>query len=193
MCSINGGTRFPSLYQKRLTADPHVVEITEYGVIFISNMDFSLLRGSIMLTAADLMTTDVATVSPDATMDLAIHRLLDRGVSGLPVVDEDGRVLGIVTEFAMLAVAYDPTIRADPVRLHMTKSVIAVDETTPVLRIADLMVLHRIRRVPVTRDGRLLGLVSRRDVLRATAQCPPSSQSSSHDLARDDSRVEARS
>jgi signal-transduction protein with cAMP-binding, CBS, and nucleotidyltransferase domain len=54
--------------------------------------------------------------------------------------------------------------------MHMTKPVIAVDETTPVSRIADLMLLHRIRRVPVTRDGRLLGLISRRDVLRVTMQ-----------------------
>jgi CBS domain-containing protein len=128
------------------------------------------LRNSAMLIAADLMTTDVTTVSPETTMELAIELLLERGVSGLPVVDADGRVLGVITEFAMLAVAYDPVIRADPVRLHMTKPVIVVDKTTPVGRVADLMLLHRIRRVPVTRDGRLLGLISRRDVLRVTTQ-----------------------
>lgn len=140
-----------------------------------------------MLTAADLMTTDVATVSPDTTMQGAIERLFDQGVSGFPVVDADGRVLGVITEFAMLAVAYDPVIRADPVRLHMTKPAIVVDETTPVRRVADLMALHRIRRVPVTRDGRLLGSISRRDVLRLTTQSKPSSCG----FPREDAQVEA--
>jgi CBS domain-containing protein len=140
-----------------------------------------------MLTAADLMTTDIATVSPDTTMQGAIERLFDQGVSGFSVVDADGRVLGVITEFAMLAVAYDPVIRADPVRLHMTKPAIMVDETTPVSRVADLMVLHRIRRVPITRNGRLLGSISRRDVLRLTTQSKPSSRG----FPREDVRVEA--
>jgi CBS domain-containing protein len=123
-----------------------------------------------MLTAADLMTTDVVTVCPDTTMDDAIHLLLECAVSGLPVVDAQGLVVGIISEFAMLGVAYDPIIRTDPVRLHMTQPAITVEETAPVSRIADLMILHRIRRVPVTRDGRLLGLISRRDVLHAATQ-----------------------
>ena len=61
------------------------------------------LRNSAMLIAADLMTTDVTTVSPETTMERAIELLIERGVSGLPVVDADGRVLGVITEFATLA------------------------------------------------------------------------------------------
>ena len=123
-----------------------------------------------MWNAADLMTTEVTTVSPRMTLGQAIDVLVDEGVSGLPVTDGQGRILGIITEFAMLAVAYDPSVRADPVSEHMTREVISVEDDAPVSQIADLMILHRIRRVLVTHNGRLAGLISRRDVLRIASQ-----------------------
>jgi len=83
------------------------------------------------------------------------------------VVDNDGQVQGIITEFALLAIAYDANVVNEPVSKHMTKDVISVAHNDPVTKVADLFIVHRIRRVLVLQAGQLAGLISRRDLLRA--------------------------
>ena len=80
-----------------------------------------------MFAANELMHSDIVTVPPETTVGAAIDILSSSGVSGLPVVDREKRVLGIITEFAMLAITYDPNVASDPVSRHMTKDVISVD------------------------------------------------------------------
>jgi CBS domain-containing protein len=121
-----------------------------------------------MLTAQDIMRTDIITIPPDHTLREAVQVLLDHRISGLPVVDSDGRLLGIISEFALLAIAYDPPSRAMPVREHMTRHVISVTPDTPITKMADTFILHRIRRLPVIENEKLLGVVSRRELLGAT-------------------------
>ena len=125
-----------------------------------------------MLTAGAIMTSDLVTVRPDASVQEAIDVLLNQQISGLPVVEDDGRLVGVITEFALLAVAYDKRVKNHSVRHHMTRDVIAVDVDDPISRIADLCIVHRVRRVPVMKDGRLVGIISRRDVLRALIENP---------------------
>src|SRR5262245_24010769 len=72
-----------------------------------------------MLTARDIMTDAVITVRPTCTIQEAIELLLAERISGLPVVDDRGRLVGIVTEFALLAVAYDEKVLGDAVSQHM--------------------------------------------------------------------------
>ncbi len=120
-----------------------------------------------MFAANELMHSDIVTVPPETTVGAAIDILSSSGVSGLPVVDREKRVLGIITEFAMLAITYDPNVASDPVSRHMTKDVISVDADDRAQKIADLFVLHRIRRVLVQKDGKLVGVISRRDLLKA--------------------------
>ncbi len=120
-----------------------------------------------MLTARDIMTENVVTISPEASIQEAIEMLLTQEFSGLPVVDKDGNLVGIVTEFALLGLVYDDRIRGDSVAKHMTTEVITVDVNDPVSVVADLCIVHRVRRVPVMDQGRLVGLIARRDVLRA--------------------------
>lgn len=120
-----------------------------------------------MFAASELMNSDVVTISPETTVGAAIDILSKAGVSGLPVVDREKRVLGIITEYALLAIAYDPNIANDPVSRHMTKEVISVDADDRAKKVADLFILHRIRRVLVQKDGKLMGLISRRDLLKA--------------------------
>ena len=100
----------------------------------------------------------------------AIELLLSRGISGLPVATEGGHLVGVITEFALLAIAYDHEVQNQTVEQHMTKEVITVDASEPVNRVADLCIVHRVRRVPVMEGGRLVGLISRRDVLNALYQ-----------------------
>lgn len=122
---------------------------------------------SFMLTARAIMTEDVVTISPEDSIADAIELLLMQRISGLPVTDKGGHLKGIVTEFALLAIAYDHKVRQDKVGQHMTTEVLTVGPDDPISKVADLCLLHRVRRVPVAENGRLLGLISRRDVLRA--------------------------
>jgi len=119
-----------------------------------------------MLTAGDIMTRDLVTVRPDNSIEDAIDFLLTKEISGLPVTDDDGHLVGIVTEFALLAMVYDRHVKNQTVGQHMTRELITVDVDDPISRIADLCIVHRVRRVPVMEGGRLVGLVARRDVIR---------------------------
>ncbi len=120
-----------------------------------------------MLTARDIMTEGVITIRPSCTIQAAMELLLTERISGLPVVDENDRLVGIVTEFALLAVAYDEQILSDKVSQHMTTDLLTVDVDDTIRKVADLCVVHRVRRVPVMDGERIIGLIARCDVLRA--------------------------
>jgi CBS domain-containing protein len=125
-----------------------------------------------MLTAGSIMTPNLVTIRPEASIEEAIETLLSQEISGVPVVDGTGRLVGVITEFALLAVAYDHRVKNHTVAQHMTREVITADINDSLSRIADLCILHRVRRVPVLKDGRLAGLIARRDVLRALVDSP---------------------
>lgn len=126
-----------------------------------------------MLTASAVMTQDLVTIRPDATIKEAIDLLISKQISGLPVVDDDRRLIGVITEFALLAMVYDEKVQNHPVSQHMTREVITVEADDPINRIADLCIVHRVRRLPVMKDGRMVGLIARRDVLRAMHENAP--------------------
>ena len=117
------------------------------------------------LTAREIMTTAVVTVSPDTTVDDLAKLLADNSISGVPVVDYLGRVVGIVTEADILTSR--PGNRT--VQSVMTREVVAVSVDETLQEIAFLLSMRRINRVPVLEDGKLVGIVSRADVVRALA------------------------
>ncbi len=119
------------------------------------------------LTAQDIMNAEVGTVSPRCTVRNAIDKLMDLRVSGLPVIDDEQNILGIISEFSLLAVVYDGKVLEDPVEVHMTREVIWADPREPLTEIANRFISLRLRRMPVVSDGKLLGMISRRDVLRS--------------------------
>ena len=144
------------------------------------------------MRALDVMTTAVVTVSPDSTVQDVAKLMSERGISGVPVV-ENGRLVGIVSEGDLLHRAETGTERRtarrrwrwfdtsfeearDYIRAHgravrniMTREVISVDETTDLAEVATLMETRRIKRVPVLRDGMLVGILSRANLVRAVA------------------------
>jgi len=73
----------------------------------------------------------------------------------------------VITEYALLAIIYDHEVGQQTVASHMTKEVLTVDINDPINKVADLCIVHRVRRVPVMEEGCLVGLISRRDVLKA--------------------------
>jgi CBS domain-containing protein len=123
-----------------------------------------------MLTAKDIMTETLVTVRPEASIKDAIEMLISKEISGVPVIDNQGHLVGVITEFAMLAMVYDHEVQNQTVGQHMTREVITVNAEDPISRIADLCIVHRVRRLPVMRDGKLIGLIARRDVLTALYQ-----------------------
>lgn len=146
------------------------------------------------MLARDLMTKKVVSVPPDMPINEVAQVLLRNTISGVPVVDADGKVLGMVTEgdligrddaerharrdwwLAMLADGEElsPDFLKS-IRWQMNASdvmvspIIAVSEGTDAVEIARTLKAHRIKRVPVLRDGRLVGIVSRADLLEAVA------------------------
>lgn len=107
-----------------------------------------------------IMSGELATTTPDrSVLDLA-RELLDRGLGGMPVVDEHGTVIGMVSEYDVISK------RGQTVGEIMSRGVISVPDDAETAQVAGLMGLHGIRRLPVLRDGRLVGIVSRTDLLR---------------------------
>ncbi len=143
------------------------------------------------MNAADIMTPDVICAAPDTPLSELTGLMLKHHVGALPIV-EGGRIVGIVSESDLLhrveAVAEPRPSRwlqlmtstdrlaNDYTRSHgrkageiMTHDVVTVTDATPIAEIAHLLETRGIKRVPVTRDGRLVGIVSRRNLLQAMA------------------------
>lgn len=116
-------------------------------------------------TAKDIMTTKVVTVKPSTSIADAARLLVRRKISGVPVVDEKDKtkVVGILTEADLLAAPAGAKTVADV----MKKRVVSVNSNTPVDEIAQILVKKKIKRVPVIDGGKLVGIVSRIDVLKA--------------------------
>ena len=142
------------------------------------------------MRAMDVMTSEVITVGQNTSVQTVAKLLAERGISAVPVVDRENRVIGMVSEGDLLHRAETGTERrrswwldmmastnklaGDYVKSHsgkvrdiMTRDLISVTETTPVADIAVLLETNRIKRVPVVRDGKLVGIVSRANLVRA--------------------------
>ena len=121
-----------------------------------------------MLTAKDIMTPAVITVSPDDSMADAMEMIVEHKISGLPVIDHDGRLVGIISELDRIKlVGSDAEDMADTrVSDWMTHGVITVDQNATLNQVAELLVRASIQRLPVTNDGRVIGIVGRRDLVR---------------------------
>jgi len=119
-----------------------------------------------MRKARDFMSTGLTIATPELTIGEAVDELLSKRISGLPVTANDGTLIGIISEFALLTIAYDPESRHEMVADHMSTEVITVEEDADLTEIANAIIVHRVRRLPVVRDGKLVGIITRRDLLR---------------------------
>lgn len=113
--------------------------------------------------AKDIMTRDVITVSPTATVKNLAMTLIKNQISGAPVAGRNGRIIGVVSEADIVAK------KGKDVKTIMSKNIISVTEDTAVEDIAKLMTTHRIKRLPVMRGSEVVGIVSRADIVNAIA------------------------
>jgi CBS domain-containing protein len=118
-----------------------------------------------MSTAKEIMVRQVVSTRPSSTVEEVTRVLYHHGISGLPVCDDEHCVIGIVTEADILG----RTTGQDTVADIMKSPVFTVAEDTPLQEIAALLTERKIKRVPVVAEGKLIGIVSRADVVRALA------------------------
>ncbi len=123
-------------------------------------------------TAREIMTTQLVTLQPKMTVEDAIKTLLQHSISGAPVVDEDGKLLGVLSEFDCLRAIANEQFHEDHdesgvVEDLMTRGGETIGPEADLFQVAQTFVSLRVRRLPVLDGDRLLGQVSRRDVLRA--------------------------
>lgn len=122
-----------------------------------------------MKTAKDIMVPAVISVSSGTLLADAVELLVESGVGSLPVVDDDGRLVGIISESDRLEVLKNSSTLDENARVgeYMTCGVITVDQHANLNQIADLMMRVRIRRIPVVEGGQVVGVVSRTNLVRA--------------------------
>lgn len=119
------------------------------------------------MRAFDVMTAPTVTVQPDTAIEAAAALVAEQGVAMLPVVDDEEHVLGIVSGEDLLREELRAHPRAHQVREAMTSPAVAVAADMPVGEVARRLLGHHYRSLPVVHDGRIVGVVSRNDLLRA--------------------------
>jgi CBS domain-containing protein len=118
----------------------------------------------------DYMTPHLVAFKPDMDVLDAIHELVLQGIAGAPVVDEHGDLIGMLSEFDCMKVALNAGYYSDrggPVADFMSTEVQTVDAEMSIIDLAQKFLESGFRRFPVMKDHRLVGQISRRDVLRA--------------------------
>ncbi|KNG91923.1 CBS domain-containing protein [Pseudaestuariivita atlantica] len=144
------------------------------------------------MKAKDIMKTAVVSIRDDGTVEQAVNLMLENHISALPVLDSDNRLVGLISEGDLIRRLRDGgaerrswwlemfsgegdardyvKARSHRVADVMTRDLVTVDEGTLLSEIARTLETRRIKRVPVLRDGNMVGIVSRADLVRALAQ-----------------------
>ena len=120
-----------------------------------------------MFKASKIMTRSLVTVRENTSIQEAMNILVDNNIAGLPVVTEDMRLLGIVSEKDMLSLLYKPQSKKPKlVSEVMTRDVVHFNEFDDLFDICECFVENNFRRVPILAKGKLTGIISRRDIVR---------------------------
>jgi CBS domain-containing protein len=122
-----------------------------------------------MFETRTIMSTDVVSVSRHAPIEEVIELLVDRDITGIPVVNEDGTLAGIVTEKDILSLLSDLRYACGTVEQYMTRDVVAFDIDDDFIAVCECLMKNHFRRVPILADGKLVGIVSRRDIIKYIA------------------------
>ena len=124
-------------------------------------------------TVADIMASRLITLSPDMSIHEAINILLGKRISGAPVVDADGTLVGMLSKKDCLRIVFSSRYHDDrggPVRKYMSAPVETLDASLDLVSAVHRFLNSHYRRFPVLRDGRLVGQVSRYDILKSLTE-----------------------
>ncbi len=116
-----------------------------------------------MTTIREIMQSETIVVQPEDSVHHALELLIEHNISGLPVTDASGRIVGVLSEKDVLKVFYEP--EADTVSAVMTKDPTTISVDAPLVEVFDCLMANDFRRVLIHDQQRLVGLVSRSDLM----------------------------
>ncbi len=119
-----------------------------------------------MFETEDIMTTDVVTVNRQTPVYDAVETLLESGVTGLPVVDDDMTLVGIITEKDVLTLLSGPADECATVDEFMTGNIVSFEIDADLIEICECLTQSNFRRVPIVSQGKLKGVISRKDIIK---------------------------
>jgi len=118
-----------------------------------------------MLKAKDIMRANVLSVTKDSPIQNAVDILVENGITGLPVVDIEMKLVGIISEKDVLKLLYNLGTNEGYVEDYMTRCVVSFDVENNLIEICESLIENGFRRVPILSDGKLVGIISRRDII----------------------------
>ena len=118
-----------------------------------------------MFKAKEIMTKNVITVKKDVDIYDAMRTMVESNITGLPVVNDDMTLAGVITEKDVLKLLYNVEDRPGKVEEFMTQETICFDETDNLVDICECFVKNHFRRVPILADGKITGVISRKDII----------------------------
>ncbi|MCD6206261.1 MAG: CBS domain-containing protein [Candidatus Marinimicrobia bacterium] len=118
------------------------------------------------LQAKDVMLKETITIGPNVSLRKAVKQLVENKVSSMPVVDDTGKLIGIISCENVLNVAFDGYINTTKVETVMTKNVVYFEPDTNLEEIALVISKKHFHRIPIVKDGKLVGTVTRRAIVK---------------------------
>lgn len=116
--------------------------------------------------ASQIMTKAVVSATQDMSLKEAISLLLRYHISGMPVIDDESNLVGIITEKDVINATFDGNASWTKVKEVMSKDLTFFRPDTDIIEIAECFINKKIRRVPIVEDKKVIGIISRRDILR---------------------------
>lgn len=119
-----------------------------------------------MFEAKTIMKTHLIIVKRQTPIYEAIRTMVENNITGLPVVDDDMTLIGIITEKDVLSLLYNIEDKPGKVEDFMTKGIVSFDQEDSLIDIAESFIKNHFRRVPIVAQGKLVGIVSRKDIIK---------------------------
>jgi len=138
----------------------------KYGIKLTDKSVCDLYSKEEIVRCSAVMNRNVTTILPDATLEEAISLIVEKNITGLPVVDRAGTLLGIITEKDIIDYKRVGNIKVAKVRDVMTQNVLTFAPNTPLEEVLKAFSEGKFRRVPIVEDGKVVGIISRKDIMR---------------------------